>query len=219
MKLPELPYDEVVRSAYATQCLMDFYVETVSRQEGNGTQIVKVHLPRHFFEYMLDFGVMPNVDTGPCESNHKSNAKEPSKHTQLRAEAIEVQTAHRYIENLVMEYAATQLDINTDSIPLSCTTASSVLLRGAHFYFDLQAGPMGVANKVTFGWKSNTLEAAYPIQYMQWLTRHLFSKLPPGTQIQGCTEHKRDNKYIFRAHPSYRGQAMWHDWALFNWGG
>ena len=34
-------------------------------------------------------------------------------------------------------------------------------------------------------------------------------------------EHTRvtdwGGRYIFRAHPAYRGGTLWHDWALFEW--
>ena len=47
--------------------------------------------------------------------------------------------------------------------------------------------------------------------------RHLFSKLPEGTVVQGCTEHTRADQYLFRAHPAFRSECPWHDWALFKW--
>lgn len=47
--------------------------------------------------------------------------------------------------------------------------------------------------------------------------RHLFSKLPDGTVVEGCTEHTRADQYLFRAHPAFRSERPWHDWALFKW--
>jgi hypothetical protein len=47
----------------------------------------------------------------------------------------------------------------------------------------------------------------------------IFSKLTPGTRVRGCTEHKCHDKFLFRAHPSYRGHNQWHDWATFDWSG
>jgi hypothetical protein len=58
---------------------------------------------------------------------------------------------------------------------------------------------------VSFEWKSKAISEPYHQQYTDWLTRHVFSKLTPGTRVQGCTEHKRHDKLVFRAHPSYRG--------------
>jgi hypothetical protein len=45
-----------------------------------------------FSENMIDFGVMANVDSGPPESNHESNAKAPSQRTQMQMESFEIQT-------------------------------------------------------------------------------------------------------------------------------
>ena len=45
--------------------------------------------------------------------------------------------------------------------------------------------------------------------------------------IHGCTEHKcyiiqdgveSEDSVLFHAHPSYRSESGWHDWALFKWG-
>ena len=38
-------------------------------------------------------------------------------------------------------------------------------------------------------------------------------------RIQGCTEHKRYDEFLFCAHSSYRGHNQWHDWAPFDWSG
>jgi hypothetical protein len=43
--------------------------------------------------------------------------------------------------------------------------------------------------------------------------------LTPGTRVRGCTEHKRYDKFLFRAHPSYRGHNQWHNWETFDWSG
>jgi hypothetical protein len=54
-----------------------------------------------------------------------------------------------------------------------------------------------------------------------WLCSNILAELGPDALIRGCTEHKRrtptGEKFIFRAHPSWRGGRSWHDWALFSW--
>jgi hypothetical protein len=47
----------------------------------------------------------------------------------------------------------------------------------------------------------------------------LLGMLTPGTRVRGCTEHKRHDQFLFRAHPSYRRDNQWHDWATFDWSG
>ncbi len=50
---------------------------------------------------------------------------------------------------------------------------------------------------------------------------HLLVDLGALATIRGCTEHTRhttrNRRYIFRAHPAFRGGDKWHDWALFQW--
>ena len=38
-----------------------------------------------------------------------------------------------------------------------------------------------------------------------------------STFVKGCSEHKRNDQYLFCAHPAYRSHKQWHDWALFDW--
>jgi hypothetical protein len=179
---------------------MMMFKSTVKRNHGNGSKFPKLHLPCHFSKNMVDFGAIANVDSGPPESNHKPNAKAPSQHTQMRAESFEVQTAQRCVENLIIDFAADALHI--DDTP--ATLAPSVL-RGAQFVFEISEGCEGDINVVSFEWKSKAIAEPYHQQYTDWLTRHVFSKLTLGTRVRGCTEHQRHDKFLFRAHPSYRG--------------
>ncbi len=218
LKKASIPRLEVEQSQLATQNLMMMFKTTVKRKHGNGSKFPKLHLPCHFSENMIDFGVIANVDSGPPESNHKPNAKAPSQHTQMRAESFEVQTAQRYVENLIIDFAADALQIDTNAVPKSAVVTPD-LFRGARFVFEVSEGCEGDTNVVSFEWKSKSISEPYHQQYTDWLTRHVFSKLTPGTRVQGCTEHKRHDQYLFRAHPAYRGHNQWHDWATFDWSG
>jgi hypothetical protein len=201
LKKASIPRLEVEQSQLATQNLMMMFKSTVKRNHGNGSKFPKLHLPCHFSENMVDFGVIANVDSGPPESNHKSNAKAPSQHTQMRAESFEVQTAQRYVENLIIDFAADALHIDDTPATKAAILAPSVL-RGARFVFEISKGCEGDINVVLFEWKSKAISEPYHQQYTDWLTRHVFSKLTPGTRVRGCTEHKRHDKFLFHAHPS-----------------
>jgi hypothetical protein len=125
-KKASLPRLEVEQSQFATQHLMMMFTSTVKRNHGNGSKFPRLHLPCHFSENMVDFGVIANVDSGPPESNQKPNAKAPSQHTQMRAESFEVQTAQRYVENLIIDFAADALHIGNSCHESrhSCTMCS-----------------------------------------------------------------------------------------------
>jgi hypothetical protein len=136
----------------------------------------------------------------------------------MRAESFEVQTAQRYVENLIIDFAADALHIDNTPATKAAILAPDIL-RGARFVFEISEGCEGDINVVSFEWKSKAISEPYHQQYTDWLTRHVFSKLTPGTRVRGCTEHKRHDKFLFRAHPSYRGHNQWHDWATFDWPG
>jgi hypothetical protein len=218
LKKASIPRVEVEASRLATQNLMMMFKRTVKRKHGNGSKFPKLHLPCHFAENMIDFGVIANVDSGAPESNHKPNAKAPSQHTQMRAESFEVQTAQRYVENLIIDFAADALHVDHGPVT-NGGPASTEVLRGARFTFEIQEGPGGDLNVVHFGWNSKSITQPYPQQYTDWLTRHIFSKLQQGTRVRGCTEHKRHEQFLYRAHPAYRGHNQWHDWAIIDWSG
>jgi hypothetical protein len=134
LKKASIPRLKVEQSQLATQILMMMFKSTVKRNHGNGSKFPKLHLPCHFLENMVDFGVIANVDSGPPESNHKPNAKAPSQHTQMRAESFEVQTAQRYVKKLIIDFAADALHIDDTPATKAAIFAPSVLM-GARFFF------------------------------------------------------------------------------------
>jgi hypothetical protein len=118
---------------------------------------------------MLDFRVITNVDSGPPKSNHIPNARAPSQHTQMRAESFEVQTAQRYVESLIIDFAADALHI--DNTPASKAAIFALDdLRGARFVFEISEGCKGDINVVSFEWKSKAISQPYHQQYTDWLT-------------------------------------------------
>ena len=110
LKKGRLPKEEVNLSITAIKKLHVFFKSVVNRQDGQGMKIIKFHLSMHIPKNIMDFGVTANIDTGPAESNHKKNAVQPSRLTQMWAETFEVSTARRYFENVVMDFAGASLD-------------------------------------------------------------------------------------------------------------
>jgi hypothetical protein len=188
LKKSSIPRLQVEQSQLATQTLMMMFKSTVKRKHGNGSKFSKLHLPCHFWENMVDFGVITNVDSGPPESNHKPNAKAPSQHTQMQAQSFEVQTAQGYVENLIIDFAADALHIE-ETPAAKPTIFAPAVLRGDRFVFEVSEGCEGDINVVSFEWKSKAISERYNRQYTDWLTQHVFSKLTPGTRVRGCTEH------------------------------
>jgi hypothetical protein len=148
LKKSSIPRLEVEQSQLATHNLMMMFKSTVNKNHGNGSKFPKLHLPCHFLEHMVDFGVIANVDSGPPESNHKPNAKAPSQRTHMRAaECFEVQTAQRYVLNLSIDFAADGLHIDNTPASKAAIFAPDIF-RGARFVFEISEGCKGDINVV-----------------------------------------------------------------------
>jgi hypothetical protein len=226
LKRPTLPMSEVAASEPCTKALLRMFKTVVNRQHGAGMLLIKFHICLHFFENNLDLGVTSNFDTGPMESNHKTNAKNPSKRTQMRAEGFEEGTAQRYIEDLVLDVASHEL---TKVLPLITEGRTNPFqdvtpLQGAKYTVEFgdETPEHEMGSEVTLQWDTrHVVSDGYEARHIQWLANHLLADLGALASVRGCTEHTRQTtrggRHVFRAHPAYRGGPMWHDWALFQW--
>jgi hypothetical protein len=71
------------------------------------------------------------------ESNQKRNAKQSSGQTQRRADNIELQTAQRYIDNLILDKAKSAVDAN---YPCNVRDPKTPTLVGAKYTLRLHSG-------------------------------------------------------------------------------
>ena len=223
LKLESIPRSEVNVSALGHKQIMWLLKNHVKRDTGLEWQIIKFHMILHVTENIKDFGVPSNIDTSAPEHNHIRNAKEPCRRTQMHADKLEIQTATRYYENLVLDHASNQiLDYKLDDIQQHTTTTTTTrlnqsTLQGSSFTISIEESMDGDLSNVKFAWTSAKTKGMYDEQYIQWLGKHVLSQMGDGATLQGCSEHSR-NGCVFRGHPNYRGIASWHDWALFEWG-
>jgi hypothetical protein len=68
------------------------YKQVVKQKHGMKENKIKYHISLHTPSNQEEFGVTANVDSGPMESNRKTNAKWPCNRTQCRALTFEKQT-------------------------------------------------------------------------------------------------------------------------------
>ena len=94
--------------------LLDKFKTVVDRKIGNKLNVLKFHLPVHFADDILRFGVMKNFDSSIGESHHKIDAKKPGKNTQKRKDKFELQTAIRQLENLTISICYDTIEKNND---------------------------------------------------------------------------------------------------------
>jgi hypothetical protein len=91
----------------------------------------------------------------------------------MQVESFEVQTAQRYVENLIIDFAADALHIDNTPATKAAILAPDVL-RGVQFVFEFSEGCEGDINVMSFEWKSKAISEPYHQQYTDWLTRNVF---------------------------------------------
>ena len=217
MQEDKLQKEIIKDSKFAHRALANMILKYAERQKGCQWRIIKFHMIQHITENMLDFGVPINYDTSAPESNHKINVKKPSSHTQMRAACLEIQTANRYFEQLVIDHASNELFcecLKTDQILEDPTIIST---GGSTFTITLNENISGDVNNINFEWGTrNKVSKYYGMQYINWIGKHLLSQMGEGSSIRGFTECIVKT-YVFRGHPDYRQNGCWHDWALIQW--
>jgi hypothetical protein len=176
--MTHLAHVEVFVAKHCAKDLMKLFKCVVNCQHGSGLIMIKFHICLHFFENNLDLGVTSNFDTGPMESNHRINAKNHSKRTQMRAEGFEEGTAHRYIEDLVLDVAAHELSRLLPIIHKGRPKPSTevLLLQGAKYtiIYGEETLEHDLGGTVTFQWDQQHVVAnGYQAEHIQWLCNHL----------------------------------------------
>lgn len=187
--------------------MMKIYIRTVKRRKGNGLKIPKVHLAVHIIDDMLRKGSPLNSDSGPGETAHKVMAKQPGKNTQRHVNTFEIQSARRYVENLVIDRAANAYlpELIAPNIP------SDDYIGGNKFIIHCTRRPTRGYDITS---SNDDIIGLYSAELLRFIAKHI-SNLAIENAIECFTEHKR-NDITFRAHPNYRGNK-WHDWAMFQW--
>jgi hypothetical protein len=231
LKLEKVSLEECRNSLRATKHMLQKYKQVVKRKHGMKENKIKYHISLHTPANQEEFGVTANVDSGPMESNHKTNAKRPCNRTQRRAITFEQQTSYRYVEDVIVDFAhdrmrqiypATDLKI---LVPPNVPQNMEHLLLAAKYTVEITRTRLNQELPIaSFVWdERHVVETSYHPRHFEWLCSTLLPTVGQTLKFRGCTEHKRTcesgETFLFRAHPSYRGGAKWHDWALFNWSG
>jgi hypothetical protein len=90
--------------------MMHVMKDVINRNIGMEMRYIKFHLILHFVDDIKRFGSMVNFSSDQCESNHKSQVKEPAKNTQRQKDNFEDQTATQYQNNLCIDQAFQEID-------------------------------------------------------------------------------------------------------------
>ena len=222
MKQSAILKSQVARSHLAVQWLMRRVASVSPRQKKMGTNTIKTHLVLHLSEDMLDHGVPQNVNSAYAESAHIPLAKDTARRTQRRTSSFTKQAAHRYVKNLVISLASS--DMVRDKVK-KCGTPSAM------------ASPLGVGSLTGRGFfiTSSVNDASVPIfcwdrkmkndditkdflepYVMAYLTKNLVPRMP-NRKLKCSTELKSKDGDSYRAHPNIYNGHPWHDKAMVKW--
>ena len=227
MKQSTIAKSKVRKSHFAVQWLMRHVAAVSPRASGMGTNTIKTHLVLHLCEDILDHGVPDNVNSAYAESAHIPLAKLTSRNTQKRAMSFTKQAAHRYIENLVISLAHS--DVVGDPTKMSrsipplvgglATITTKMQFAGRGYTISLCS--KGVA---TFSWNrkmpgDDTERDCLPGRIMNHLATTCLHHLPDG--VLPCWTEIVSSKegYRYRAHPNIYDGRPWFDHAMVKWKG
>ena len=207
---------------------MKLYKDVVARTIGNGLCIPKYHQLLHYVRQILKDGSLLNIDGGRCESIATTNYTNPGKRTQMRQETFLNQLAHCHYADLTINCAFQNCRIpygrltHSESMMQHNDSPQSIL-GGSRFLLRLQQSEdQDQQPVVEFIWQGKAPEKGYPNELCSALARRLYinqrqiNVVCPQTSVICYSEYQMGDK-LFRAHPCYRSDGEWFDWAIIDW--
>lgn len=221
MKQSHISKSQVSKSQLAVQWLMRRVAEVSPRPKGMGTNTIKTHLVLHLREDMLDHGVPQNVNSAYAESAHIPLAKETARKTQRRASSFTKQAAQRYVENLAISLASSDMVsdveriLNVTSQPVPPAVAS---LSGRGFFITSSPDDDSVP---IFCWNRRMPNDDIKKDVLEpYVMAHLMQNLVPcmpNRRLNCFTELKSAKGDTYRAHPNIYDGRPWNDHAMVDW--
>jgi len=197
------------------------------RQKGMKHKTIKVHLPLHIADDILDFGVPSNVDASIGEKNHKKNIKEPAGTVRKCNATLTYDVALRYAEITMLHrlklLAASQIPPadwhRNSSVSRPKTSGTHSMVSGAKFSLSRDRK----TESVHCTWVHKDHDFRLPDLWCNFVFDNC-SSLVPSEMVTCFTEHKcldaaTDGRasVIFRSHPMFQGKP-WYDCAMVDWG-
>jgi hypothetical protein len=105
LKWKKVPIQDLDKVDQYIKAVMFKVFATFPRTEGTGHNNAKSHFCVHFVSDITRAGSGSNYDSGPGESNHKKNIKEPGRNTQKRVGSFPLQCSRQYINMLIVQRA------------------------------------------------------------------------------------------------------------------
>ena len=203
---------DVKKFAKGLPLLMQTYANTINRKVGDGMKIIKFHLPMHFVDVLFNFGSMDNTNSARGEMFHKSETKDPSQTTQRRKDNFELQTAWRYVENLIIAVGNKDTRISeTEDEKMEQQYKRKIVFNILEKKFQKK----GRDHKyVDVNWEDKVLTNALLEIFEGLIDKQCILR----KDINLFTQVNYKNT-IFRGDPSFDLNRPWYDWAFVDWGG
>ena len=216
------------RSQRSVRRYLSKYKDVAQRSTGNQFKIVKFHQQLHNTGEILKDGSLLNIDGGRCESIAIANLKKPGSLSQKRIKSLNSQIANnllcdQIVEDATMLLGKCTISGNESRNQIQRRSGSKFTIRlhkpNSCFQVDLNNIPILVQ------WKGKEYRDLHEKNLCNAVARRLFANIDEGgclhksSVVEGFTEYHLDNDNLLRAHPCYRGERPWFDWALIEWEG
>jgi len=226
LKQGNIKRSQVRKSPYATQMLIRRLRYVSPRVEGMGTKTIKVHLVLHLCQDILDHGVPSMVDSSYAESAHIPIAKSTARRTQKRAVSFVKQAAERYVENIAISQAVSdinnqaskshQQEISNDDpveFPKACGRSFVVCLDSDDNAMMIWRHSSSSSSQKKV---SSDEMASLPVHVMKFLCRFCLPHVQ--TNFIPCfTEVSFESGQTYRAHPKFHNGRPWFDHCFVQW--
>ena len=216
---------------------------TLPRHAGNGWKLQKLHDLLHLALDMLLFGSPLNWDTGPCENNLITFAKNPAAVSRKRHNGFLKSLAQRLFESATVRRAVNALnradgvvmwpleDESEESVAPQDNVSSCVVGHAKYeLIFEAKRRQLQTGEQkrrhvdrfergVSFKWLSTATVAGHRdihpalLNYFREEIEHSDKSFTRVQKIECFTEYERDS-VLFRAHPHYQSNGEWYDWVM-----
>ena len=209
----------------AIRVMLQELIKLWPRNEGNGWFKPKIHEQLHVPHDINRNGSPRNSYGGPLEHNHL-DVKDQSKRTQMHRNTLDYQIGTRHAESYIINHCSERMQPESedeDEQKQSADTSfSGKSIRSSHGILTLTRGGRGTMNYV-FEWSNTTpISKNFPSEVLKFIANSFYSEFHNQTychdtmNLKLFTDYRRDG-IIFRAHPNYKKNGSWNDWAMFRY--
>ena len=214
-------FNEVRR---AVSKLMSELQENFKRTKGAGWFIPKLHELLHIANNIRLWGAHSNVHSGPQEHNHIANVKRPGKRTQKLKSKFDFQLASRMYEKSLISRAFRVVSPHVKAAMTNeeeADNVNQVSKQSSKYIVSIHRNTLSNQVILDYQWTTKQPELDLPEGFLSVLPDFFLNDLSVeeqylGIELKGFTEYNRHGK-IFRAHPDYRNEGPWNDFAMIAW--